>query len=96
MTRGLSGNVLGVSGLLPLGLSDGSSDRMSMTILFTGVAVIVAVLWMRMRVYRNRFNRAMKAMDRGGLAQRAAWTFWKAVGTVVLLGAAWLYVKANV
>lgn len=95
MTRGLSGSVLGVSGLLPLGSGDGSSDRMSMTILFAGVAVLVAALWMRTRVYRNRFNRAMRAMDRGGLAQRAAWTFWKVVGTVVLLGAAWLYAKAH-
>lgn len=66
-----------------------------MTILFVGVAVLVTGFWVRMRFYRNRFNRAMTAMERGGVAQRAAWAFWKVVGTVVLLGAVWLYLRAH-
>lgn len=84
-----------MSGVLPLGSGDGSSDLGSMTILLGGVAVALAGLWLRMRFYRNRFNRAVKAMNRGGLAQRAATAFWRIVALCVLVEMVRLYAEAH-
>lgn len=54
-------------------------------ILFGAVAAVLIVFWLRVRFYRVRFNRALKTMQRGGIAQRASVTFWKIVGIAVLV-----------
>ena len=66
-------------------------------ILFGGFAVILIVLWLRMRFFRSQFNRALKAMDRGGFAQRASMAFWKVAGLCVLIAAIrlWLEMRAR-
>lgn len=66
-----------------------------MTILLGAVAVALLSFWLRMRFYRGRFNRAVEAMNRGGLAQRAAVAFWKIVAVCVLVEMARLYMQAR-
>jgi hypothetical protein len=66
-----------------------------MTILFAGMAILITGFWLRMRFHRARFQRALAAMERGGRAQRAAWAFWKVVGTAVFFAAVWLFVEAH-
>lgn len=65
-----------------------------MILIGSAVAVLVA-LWIRMRIYRNRLNRAMRAIERGGAAQRVAALFWKAAACGALIGVLWLYTEVH-
>lgn len=64
-------------------------------ILFGGVAAVLIVFWLRGRFYRARFNRALKTMNHGGVAQRAAVAFWKVVGVLVLAEVVRLYLEVH-
>lgn len=64
-------------------------------VLFGGVAVVLFAMWLRGRIYRARFNRAMRTMQRGGMAQRATAAFWKVVAVIVLAEVLRLYLDAH-
>lgn len=59
-----------------------------------GVALLVA-LWIRARIYRNRFKRAMRAIEQGAALGRVSAFFWKLAAAGTLLLIAWLFVKAH-
>lgn len=60
-------------------------------ILIGGLAAGLVALWIRVRIYRSRLNRAMRAIERGGAAQRVAAFFWRAVACGVLVVAVRIY-----
>jgi hypothetical protein len=64
-------------------------------ILIGGVAAVLIVFWLRVRFHRTRFNRAVKAMNRGGAAQRATTAFWKVVGVAALILAIHAYLEMH-
>lgn len=64
-------------------------------ILVVGFALILLVLWLRARFYRNRYHRVLKALAHGDVAQRASMTFWKVVGTGVLIAAVRLFLDMH-
>jgi hypothetical protein len=59
-----------------------------------GAALLVA-LWIRARIYRNRFSRAMRAIERGAALGRVRAFFWKVAAAGTLLLIAWLFVKTH-
>jgi len=63
--------------------------------IFGGVAVVLLLVWLRGRYYRRRFRRALKAMERGGIAQRAARLFWALVVFAALIAMLRMYVEAH-
>jgi hypothetical protein len=60
-----------------------------------GAAVVLVLFWLRGRFYRSRFKRALKAMERGGAAQRAGRLFWMLLVLVVLVAVVQAYVEAH-
>ena len=64
-------------------------------ILIGGVVAVVVALWIRVRIYRSRLNRAMRAIERGGAAQRVAAFFWKVAACGVLLVALRIFVAVH-
>jgi hypothetical protein len=64
-------------------------------ILIGGVAAVLIAFWLRVRFHRTRFNRAVKAMNRGGMAQRASMAFWKVVGVAALIVAIRVYLEMH-
>ena len=65
-----------------------------MILVCIGVALLVA-LWIRARIYRNRFNRAMRAIERGAALGRVRAFFWKLAAGGTLLLIAWLFAKTH-
>lgn len=63
--------------------------------IFAGLAIVLAAFWLRGKFYRAKFQRALKAMDRGGAADRAARAFWKVAGVCVVAIAIWLYLRGH-
>jgi hypothetical protein len=66
-----------------------------MTTLVAVTAVLLTAFWIRARLYRRKFKQALKVMERGGIAQRAARLFWLLVVFAVLVTALWAYVEAH-
>jgi hypothetical protein len=64
-------------------------------ILFGGIAAVLVVFWLRVRFHRTRFKKAVRAMNRGGTAQRASTAFWKVVGLAVLIMAIRVYLEMH-
>lgn len=64
-------------------------------ILVGGIAGVLVALWIRMRIYRNRLNRAMRAIERGGAAQRVAALFWRVAACAALVGALRIYAEIH-
>jgi hypothetical protein len=63
--------------------------------IFAGLAIVLMAFWLRGKFYRAKFRRALKAMDRGGAADRAARVFWKFAGVCAVVIAIWLYLKGH-
>jgi hypothetical protein len=63
--------------------------------IFVGLAIVLVAFWLRGRLYRAKFKRALRAMDRGGAADRAARAFWKVAGICAVVIAVWLYLKGH-
>ena len=61
-----------------------------------GIAVAALVaLWIRARIYRSRFKRAMRAIERGAALGRVSAFFWKLAAVCTLLAIAWMFVKTH-
>lgn len=84
-----------VSRSTSLFVSHGLSDREGMTTLIAVAAVLLTVFWLRMRIARSQFRRALRAMERGGLAQRAGRAFWTLVLVLVLIAALRAFLGAH-
>lgn len=65
-----------------------------MILFVVGAAVLVA-LWIRVRIYRSRFNRAMRAIERGGAMGRVSAFFWRVAAIGTLFAIAWLFVVSH-
>lgn len=66
-----------------------------MILIIGAAAAALVLLWIRARIYRNRFNRAMRAISRGGAMSRVTSLFWKATATAAFLVVAWAFVATH-
>ena len=64
-------------------------------ILFGVVAAALVALWIRARIYRSRYKRAMRAIERGAALGRVAAFFWKVAAACTFLAIAWLFVVSH-
>ena len=84
-----------VSCRLSLSVTHGTSDRKGMTTLVAVTAVLLTVFWLRMRMARSQFRRALQAMERGGTAQRAGRLFWTVVLFIAVIAVLRAYLGAH-